>query len=59
MIDSLKALLPDERVLAEDAHLAAYESDGLTAFKTKPQAVVRRYGVRFPAGSQHSTICFR
>ena len=40
MIDSLKALLPDERVLAEDAHLAAYESDGLTAFKTKPQAVV-------------------
>ena len=40
MIASLKALLPADRVLAGDVHLAAYESDGLTAFKEKPRAVV-------------------
>ncbi len=36
----LKALLPAGRVLAESAPLAAYESDGLTAFRTVPLAVV-------------------
>lgn len=40
MIESLKALLPGGRVLTGDVYLAAYESDGLTAFRTKPRAVV-------------------
>ena len=40
MIESLRALLPGDRVLTRDVHLAAYESDGLTAFRTKPRAVV-------------------
>ena len=40
MIESLTALLPGDRVLTGDVHLAAYESDGLTAFRTKPRAVV-------------------
>ncbi|MEE2735053.1 MAG: FAD-linked oxidase C-terminal domain-containing protein [Verrucomicrobiota bacterium] len=40
MIESLKALLPGGRVLTRDVYLAAYESDGLTAFRTKPRAVV-------------------
>lgn len=40
MIESLTALLPGDRVFTGDVHLAAYESDGLTAFKTKPRAVV-------------------
>ncbi len=36
----LAALLPAGRVLAQAEQLAAYESDGLTAFKTLPLAVV-------------------
>jgi len=40
MIESLRALLPGDRVLTRDVHLAAYESDGLTAFRAKPRAVV-------------------
>ncbi len=36
----LTALLPAGRVLAGAAHLAAYESDGLTAFQTTPLAIV-------------------
>jgi glycolate oxidase len=36
----LAALLPAGRVLAEPASLAAYESDGLTAFQATPLAVV-------------------
>ena len=37
---SLSELLSADRVYTDDAHLAAYESDGLTAFKAKPRAVV-------------------
>ena len=40
MIESLTALLSPDRVLTGDVHLAAYESDGLTAFRAKPRAVV-------------------
>ncbi len=36
----LEALLPRGRVLAGDAPLVAYESDGLTAFQQRPLAVV-------------------
>ena len=36
----LAALLPAGRVLAQAAELAAYESDGLTAFRTQPLGVV-------------------
>ena len=39
-LNELRALLPAERVMTQDAHLAAYESDGLTAFKARPRAVV-------------------
>ncbi len=35
----LAALLPPGRVLREPAHLAAYESDGLTAYRQRPLAV--------------------
>ena len=35
----LAALLPPGRVLSKSAHLAAYESDGLTAFRTRPLAI--------------------
>ena len=40
MIESLTALLPGDRVFTGDVHLAAYESDGLTAFRVRPRAVV-------------------
>ncbi|MSU22722.1 MAG: FAD-binding protein [Opitutus sp.] len=40
MLRRLTALLPAGRVLEAPAQLAAYESDGLTAFKTTPLAVV-------------------
>ncbi len=40
VIQRLLALLPPGRVLAGPAHLAAYESDGLTAFRAAPLAVV-------------------
>ena len=36
----LRRLLPDERLLIDPAHLAAYESDGLTAFAVTPRAVI-------------------
>jgi len=36
----LAALLPSERILSQPEQLAAYESDGLTAFRTRPRAVV-------------------
>src|SRR5690348_12782922 len=36
----LAALLPSERILRQPEQLAAYESDGLTAFRTRPRAVV-------------------
>ena len=37
---SLQRLIPEDRLLLDDAQLAAYESDGLTAFKALPRAVV-------------------
>ena len=40
VLQRLRALLPSGRVLAQPAQLAAYESDGLTAFRTLPIAVV-------------------
>ncbi len=39
-LERLAALLPPERLLARPAELAAYESDGLTAFRARPLAVV-------------------
>src|SRR5882757_7862072 len=36
----LAALLPPARLLAQPEQLAAYESDGLTAFRASPLAVV-------------------
>lgn len=39
-ISSLKVIIPEDRLLLDDAQLAAYESDGLTAFKALPRAVV-------------------
>src|SRR5258705_214471 len=36
----LTALLPPERLLCRPEQLAAYESDGLTAFRQRPVAVV-------------------
>jgi glycolate oxidase len=40
VIQRLTALLPKGRVLSGAAQVAAYESDGLTAFKAQPMAVV-------------------
>src|SRR4051812_49274283 len=40
LLRRLTALLPKGRVLAGAAQLAAYESDGLTAFQARPLAVV-------------------
>lgn len=37
---SLGGILPPDRLLTGGAHLAAYESDGLTAFRALPRAVV-------------------
>ena len=39
-LDSLAALLPPDRLLVRPAELAVYESDGLTAFRARPLAVV-------------------
>jgi glycolate oxidase len=38
-LDRLASLLPAERLLTRPVELAAYESDGLTAFRTRPLAV--------------------
>src|SRR5258708_15406612 len=38
-LNRLAALLPGERLLTHPEHLAAYESDGLTAFRARPLAV--------------------
>ena len=40
VLQRLRHLLPGERLLIDPAHLAAYESDGLTAFAVTPRAVV-------------------
>jgi glycolate oxidase len=39
-LDGLGSIFPGERFLRDAAFLAAYESDGLTAFRTRPLAVV-------------------
>lgn len=40
VLRKLQRQLPNERFLIDPAHLAAYESDGLTAFAVTPRAVV-------------------
>ncbi|MGI9244114.1 MAG: FAD-binding oxidoreductase [Verrucomicrobiales bacterium] len=40
LIGRLAEIFPADRLLIEDTHLVAYESDGLTVFKAKPRAVV-------------------
>jgi glycolate oxidase len=39
LLDRLAAVLPRDRMLTQPAQLAAYESDGLTAFRATPLAV--------------------
>ena len=39
-IDGLESIFPKNRLLRDAAFRAAFESDGLTAFRTKPLAVV-------------------
>jgi glycolate oxidase len=39
-LDGLRRILSPDRVLAAPAELAAYESDGLTAFRSRPLAAV-------------------
>lgn len=39
-IERFKDIFPSERLLISQAHLAAYESDALTAFHSRPAAVV-------------------
>lgn len=39
-IDDLRTILPPDRLLLDNSHLAAYESDGLTSFRARPKAVV-------------------
>src|SRR5208283_5146714 len=38
-VHRLAALLPPDRLLTRPEHLAAYESDALTAFRTAPLAI--------------------
>lgn len=40
LIDQLSKLYPPDRLLVDPAHLAAYESDALTAFHVLPRAIV-------------------
>ena len=40
MFEALRAIYPADRLLVDPAHLSAYESDGLTAFRCRPKAVV-------------------
>lgn len=40
VLDRLSAILPAGRVLDRPEHLAAYESDGLTAYRAEPLAIV-------------------
>ena len=39
-LDELARAFPADRFLRDASHLAAYESDGLTVFRTRPRAVV-------------------
>ena len=40
LLEKLAELYPPDRLLVDPAHLAAYESDALTAFKAVPRAIV-------------------
>ncbi len=40
LLEGLESIFPSDRLLCDPAYLAAFESDGLTAFRTKPLAVV-------------------
>ena len=40
LLKGLESIFPSGRLLCDPAYLAAFESDGLTAFRTKPLAVV-------------------
>lgn len=40
MLEGLDLIFPADRLLCDPAYLAAFESDGLTAFRTKPLGVV-------------------
>jgi glycolate oxidase len=40
LLEDLARLVPSERLLTRPGALAAYESDGLTAFRARPRAVV-------------------
>ena len=40
ILDGLDSIFPAKRLLCDPASLAAFESDGLTAFRTKPLGVV-------------------
>ena len=39
-LDGLASIFPAERLFVDSAHLAAFESDGLTSFQAKPRAIV-------------------
>lgn len=39
-VSALRAIVPGEGVISEDAQLAAYECDGLTAYRQRPMVVV-------------------
>lgn len=40
MLPALARLYPPERLLAQPGQLVSYESDGLTAYRARPRAVV-------------------
>ncbi|MFN3286214.1 MAG: FAD-binding oxidoreductase, partial [bacterium] len=40
VLQGLRTLYPESRILTRPAELAAYESDALTAFRARPLAVV-------------------
>src|SRR3954453_7359014 len=40
LVAGLRALMPDERIIADPAELFVYESDGFTIAKSRPAAVV-------------------
>ncbi|MBM3846482.1 MAG: FAD-binding protein [Verrucomicrobia bacterium] len=40
VLQRLSTLIPAERILTRPAELASYESDGLTAFRARPDAIV-------------------
>jgi glycolate oxidase len=40
LLETLSRVIPANRLLTKEAHLTAFESDGLVAFKARPSAVV-------------------